>query len=86
MELSLVLCDDIHISELNQSFRGVSGPTDVLSFELESPPGYPLQLLGDIVISVDTAKSQAEERGYTTTYKFVSSDECCSCSETPIIE
>lgn len=35
MELSLVVCDDAHITELNQEWRGVDGPTDVLSFELE---------------------------------------------------
>ena len=35
MELSLVVCDDAHITELNREWRGVDGPTDVLSFELE---------------------------------------------------
>lgn len=63
VELSLLLCDDAHIAELNATHRGKDGPTDVLSFEAESPPGYPLQLLGDVVISVDTAARQAQERG-----------------------
>ena len=35
LELSLVLCDDGHIQELNKEWRGVDAPTDVLSFELE---------------------------------------------------
>ena len=35
LELSLVVCDDAHITELNREWRGVDGPTDVLSFELE---------------------------------------------------
>ena len=35
LELSLVLCDDAHIQELNREWRGVDAPTDVLSFELE---------------------------------------------------
>lgn len=35
MELSLVLCDDAHIAALNAEWRGVDGPTDVLSFEME---------------------------------------------------
>ena len=61
MELSLVLCDDEHIAELNQEYRKKEGPTDVLSFEMESPPGYPLRLLGDVVISLDTAARQAAE-------------------------
>lgn len=58
-----MLCDDTHISELNRDYRDKEGPTDVLSFDTESPPGYPLQVLGDIVISLDTAKRQADERG-----------------------
>lgn len=30
-----MVCDDAHITELNREWRGVDGPTDVLSFELE---------------------------------------------------
>ena len=59
----MVLCDDDHIAELNGEYRGKEGPTDVLSFEADSPPGYPLWLLGDVVISVATALRQADERG-----------------------
>ena len=61
-ELSVELCNDEHISALNKEWRGKSGPTDVLSFETDSPPGYPMQLLGDVVISVETAERQAAER------------------------
>ena len=61
--MSLVLCDDAHISDLNSEWRGKKGPTDVLSFETESPPGYPYHLLGDVIISLDTAQMQAEDRG-----------------------
>lgn len=35
LELSLVLCDDAHIRELNREWRDIDAPTDVLSFELE---------------------------------------------------
>ncbi|RME29080.1 MAG: rRNA maturation RNase YbeY [Deltaproteobacteria bacterium] len=65
-ELSVVLCDDATMTPLNAQWRGRSGPTDVLSFPQEEgealalPPGVPRQL-GDLVISVDTARRQAAE-------------------------
>lgn len=64
--LSLVLCDDAHIQQLNMQYRGKDAPTDVLSFEIpdESPAlQLPVKLLGDLVVSLDTAARQAEERG-----------------------
>jgi ssRNA-specific RNase YbeY (16S rRNA maturation enzyme) len=64
--LSLVLCDDAHIQQLNKEFRGKDAPTDVLSFEIpDETPGImlPVKLLGDLVISLDTAQQQAQERG-----------------------
>jgi ssRNA-specific RNase YbeY (16S rRNA maturation enzyme) len=64
--LSLVLCDDAHIQQLNKEFRGKDAPTDVLSFEIpDEAPGMvlPVKLLGDLVISLDTAQRQAQERG-----------------------
>ncbi len=60
----MVLCDDAYITELNAEWRGKEAPTDVLSFPMDDlPPGYPIRVLGDIVISVDTAARQAAERG-----------------------
>jgi rRNA maturation RNase YbeY len=56
-ELSVVFCTDARIAELNAAWRGVEGPTDVLSF-----PQDDAQLLGDLVISLDTADRQAKER------------------------
>jgi probable rRNA maturation factor len=58
--LSLSLVDDGAMRELNGRFRGRDRPTDVLSFPLdadESAAGE--RLLGDVVISVDTARRQA---------------------------
>ncbi|EFN59074.1 hypothetical protein CHLNCDRAFT_13914, partial [Chlorella variabilis] len=72
LELSLVLCDDAHMRGLNAEWRGVDAPTDVLSFELEDDddedaeggaPELPINVLGDVVISLDTAARQAAERG-----------------------
>jgi len=65
--LTLVLTDDATISELNHRFRQIDGPTDVLSFP--SQEGKPFVLppsarrhLGDVVISLETAQRQADER------------------------
>lgn len=64
----MLLTDDKGIAELNKQYRGVDGPTDVLSFsqtegEVEDPGGGAPMALGDIVISVETALRQARERG-----------------------
>ena len=60
-ELSIVLIDDEGIAELNQAYRGIAGPTDVLSFSLlegvHSDHRGPL--LGDVIVSLDTASRQA---------------------------
>lgn len=53
---------------LNRIYRGIDAPTDVLSFPLDMAdrfrgPDMPPPLLGDIVISFDTARRQARERG-----------------------
>ena len=52
---------EIHV--LNRQYRGKDKPTDVLSF----PLAHELQpfLLGDVVISVETAARQARRRGYS---------------------
>src|SRR5262245_8156445 len=71
-EVSVLLTDDATIHELNRAYRGYDKPTDVLSFAQEEHPadappmptlpGEP-PLLGDVVISVDTAIRQAETHG-----------------------
>lgn len=65
-ELSVLLCDDGFMRDLNLRFRGIDAPTDVLSFEQDltvgcgSIPGD--SILGDVVISLDTARRQARRR------------------------
>ncbi len=54
-EISLLLCDDARIQVLNREHRGLDKPTDVLSFAQDDPV-----LLGDIVISLETAARQAK--------------------------
>lgn len=55
-EISLLLTDDETIRQLNKEYRNKDKSTDVLSFPMEDEI-----MLGDIAISVDTAKRQAEE-------------------------
>lgn len=66
-ELSVLLTDDATIHPLNRDWRGKDRPTDVLSFsqlEGDPVPGLPL-VLGDVVISLETAQRQADERGHS---------------------
>lgn len=63
-ELSVVLTDDDEIHELNRDFRGKDRPTDVLAFSLGEGEAseFAGPLLGDVVISVPTARRQAKQR------------------------
>jgi probable rRNA maturation factor len=63
-ELSIALVDDAAIRALNAQWRGLSRATDVLSFsQLEGDfSDHRGRLLGDVVISVETAAAQAAER------------------------
>lgn len=64
--LSLTLVDDVAIRELNREHRGKDTATDVLSFPIDGASSTrehvgPEHLLGDVVISVDTARRQAAD-------------------------
>jgi probable rRNA maturation factor len=73
-EVSVTFCGDEFIRELNRAYMGEDAPTDVLSFPLHEAgkwreeyrrsreEGRPF-LLGEIVISLDRAAAQAQERG-----------------------
>ena len=69
-EVSILLSSDSVIAELNQKYRGVKGPTNVLSFPTELSEidyvGAVPRLLGDIVVSFDTVVSEAETANITT--------------------
>jgi probable rRNA maturation factor len=60
-ELSILFTDDAHISELNRSYLGREGPTNVMAFPMSDDPdsGVRSGMLGDVVISVDTALREA---------------------------
>ncbi|MDD2181485.1 MAG: rRNA maturation RNase YbeY [Bacilli bacterium] len=65
---NIIFVDDLFITSLNQDYRGMNSPTDVISFALEDNLPIDLgkyRLLGDIYISVDTAKRQAINYGHS---------------------
>jgi probable rRNA maturation factor len=64
-ELSLVLTDDATIQQLNRDYRGIDSPTDVLSFAQQEAEGPAGSILGDLIISLPTARRQARERGHS---------------------
>jgi len=75
VELSVTFIDNTGIRELNRTYRGIDSATDVLSFafdedsgstgEIEFISGSDTHILGDIIISVETAKLQAADYGHS---------------------
>ena len=63
-EVVLRLCGDKAIRELNRAWRDKNKPTDVLAFAQREAANADANLLGDIVISLDTAKRQAKRGLY----------------------
>ncbi len=66
-ELSVLLTNDATIHELNREHRGKDRPTDVLAFPQDedafASESGEVRLLGDVVISLDTARVQGDRRG-----------------------
>jgi probable rRNA maturation factor len=58
LELTYALVSDEEMAELHERFTGHAGPTDVLAFPLLETP----RLVGDVVVSVDTARREAARR------------------------
>ena len=63
-EVVLRICDDAAIHELNRAWRGKNKPTDVLAFAQREAANADAGLLGDLVISLPTAKRQAKQGLY----------------------
>jgi len=64
-ELSVLLTTDAEIARLNRRYLGKEGPTNVLAFPMSGgpPPQVEAGMLGDVVISVDTAAKESEAGG-----------------------
>ena len=66
---NLIIVDNEYIHEINKTYRGIDRETDVITFALEDEdsiivPDEVVRNLGDIYISIDKARSQAEEYGH----------------------
>ena len=68
VEFNIIIVDNEYIHKLNKEHRGIDRETDVITFALEDYEDVTYEdyrLLGDIYISIDKAKSQAEEYGHS---------------------
>jgi len=77
-EVSLRLVDDAQIHALNRGYRKKDRPTDVLAFAQREGPAGAIHpgLLGDIVISIDTARRQARRGLYAELLHLASHGLC----------
>lgn len=65
-DLTILLTDDEQLHDLNLDFRDTDAPTDVLSFPAsESDPDTGTLYLGDVIISVERARDQAQAGGHS---------------------
>ncbi|GIN74995.1 MULTISPECIES: rRNA maturation RNase YbeY [Bacillus] len=72
-EVSVTIVNNEEIQEINKEYRGKDYPTDVISFALEEDGEGEIEIigadmppvLGDIIISADKAREQAEEYGHS---------------------
>ena len=64
---NVIIVNDEKIHEINREYRNVDRPTDVISFALEDDKTMTseVRILGDIYISIDRARSQAEDFGHS---------------------
>ena len=61
-ELTIRIVNKKEMSLFNQTYRKRVGPTNILSFPFEAPPGAHSYLLGDIVICADVVAQEAQEQ------------------------
>lgn len=69
VEFNVIIVDNNYIHNLNKTYRNIDRETDVITFALDDEDKVKtegnIDILGDIYISVDKAKEQAEEYGHT---------------------
>jgi probable rRNA maturation factor len=64
-EISITFVDNKEIRNLNKTYRKIDKATDVLSFPFDNSFNLPVKVLGDVIISLEKARSQAEEYGHS---------------------
>lgn len=62
-ELTVRIVDAKESAALNKEYRHKQGPTNVLSFPFEAPPGVVTRLLGDLVLCAEVVQREAQEQG-----------------------
>ena len=75
-EVSLRICSDAEIRVLNRAYRGKDKPTDVLAFAQQEGPAAAADVLGDLVISLETARRQARRGLYAELLHLASHGLC----------
>jgi probable rRNA maturation factor len=75
-EVALSVVDDAAIHRLNRDFRGKNKPTDVLAFAQREAASAAPDLLGDVIISLETAKRQARKGLYAELLHLASHGLC----------
>ncbi|HSO19438.1 MAG TPA: rRNA maturation RNase YbeY, partial [Desulfosarcina sp.] len=71
-QLSILIVDDAQIAELNRTYLNHAGPTNVIAFPMQEGPFADItpDLLGDVVISADTARREADDAGMAFVERF----------------
>ena len=71
-ELSILIVDDQQIAQLNHQYLNREGPTNVIAFPMRQGPFSDIapNVLGDVVISADTAQREAQSAGISTQDRF----------------
>ena len=71
-ELSILIVDDQQIAQLNRQYLNREGPTNVIAFSMRQGSFSDIapNLLGDVVISADTAHREAQSAGISTQDRF----------------
>lgn len=65
---NIIIVDNDTIHSINKDYRGVDRPTDVISFALEDDTSFiqtDIRILGDIYISIEKAKEQAQSYNHS---------------------
>ena len=65
VSVTVRIVDEFEMTELNEHYRGKAGPTNVLSFPFENPPGAESNILGDIVVCASVLEREAHEQNKT---------------------
>lgn len=69
--VSFMLTDNKVIHEINKEYRGIDRPTDVISFAYNETENIgPVEIVGDIIISIDKVREQAKEFGHSDKREF----------------